>query len=80
MVEKVAAAVRKVADQVDRGADELSFSEREQHVLALALDNEVVSEVDLTWPTHGETRATQPQCQILKLRQQPCFLDSGKNK
>ena len=74
MVEKVVAGARK--DQADQ-VDEPSFSEREQLGLELELDREVGTEVDPTWPTRGEIRATQPHCQILRLRQPPCFLDSG---
>ena len=83
------AVVRKVVDlleddkvdlledgKVDQ-VDERSFSEREQLVLELELGREVGREVDPTWPTPGGIRATQPQPQILRLRQPPCFLDSG---
>ena len=63
-------------DKVDQ-VDERSFSEREQLVLGLELGREVGREVDPTWPTPGGTRATQPHSQILRLRQPPCFLDSG---
>lgn len=75
MGEKVVAVERKVVDQVDRD-DELSFSEREQLGLGLELDRGVGTEVDPTWPIRGETRATQPLSQTLRLRQPPCFLDS----
>jgi len=80
VAEKVVAGGRKVVVQVEVDKvvqdDELSFSEREQLVLELELDREVVREADPTWLTRGETRATQLHCQILRLRQPPCFLDS----
>ena len=79
MAEKVVAGGRKVVVQVEVDKvvqdDELSFSEREQLVLELELDREVVREADPTWPTRGEIRATRPLFPILRSRRPLCFLD-----
>ena len=79
--EKVVVAGRKVVEQVEVDMvgqdDELIFSKKEQPVLVLELDKEGGTEADPTWPTQGGTRATRPHCQILRLRQPRCFLDSG---
>ena len=84
MEEKVVAAGRKVVDQVEVdkvGKVEVDKvgqdDEKEQLVLGLELDREGGTEADPTWPTQGGTRATRPHCQILRLRQPRCFLDSG---
>lgn len=75
------AVARKVVGQVEDDkvdqVDEPSFSERELLGLELELDRGAGREVDPIWLTRGGIQATQPHSQILRLRQPPCFLDSG---
>ena len=71
--EEVAVEVEEVHKEEED--DELNCSEKVQHELEREQDSEVDREVDPTWPTRGEIRATRPLFPILRSRRPLCFLD-----
>ena len=71
--EEVAVEVEEV--HKEKEDDELNSSEKVQHELEREQGSEVDREVDPTWPTRGEIRATRPLFPILRSRRPLCFLD-----
>ena len=72
---KVEVAVEVEEVHKEEEDDELNSSEKVQHELEREQGSEVDREVDPTWPTRGEIRATRPLFPILRSRRPLCFLD-----